>query len=124
METILQIYIFPGKKAEYWFVHPGNRMSIIMLLHGKGNVRESDKVPIYIFYITVCFHMLGLTIAMLCCVHKLCVEAGWTNLFNFLSGVERVCLTNVDALYVVNPQVISCLDFLAIGIYEAEQTQG
>lgn len=51
METILQIYIyiyFPGKKAEYWFVHPGNRMSIIMLLHGKGNVRESDKVPIYV----------------------------------------------------------------------------
>lgn len=31
---------------------------------------------------------------------------------------------NVDALYVVNPQVISCLNFLAIGIYEAEQTQG
>lgn len=29
-------------------MHPGNRMSIIMLLHGKGNVRESDKVPIYV----------------------------------------------------------------------------
>lgn len=31
-------------------MHLGNRMSVLLLLHGKDKGRESDKVPIYVLY--------------------------------------------------------------------------
>lgn len=35
-------------------MHVGNRMSILLLLHGKGKARESDKVPLYVLCVCVC----------------------------------------------------------------------